>query len=409
VKRHLYGTAAALIVIASGGLASACDVTPPAATANGATISTASLNTQLQALETTSAGGCLLQLENGQLTSALAAGEGGHGTFSTPFAGFVLGNRVGDLLAGEFAASKGITITSAQLASAKSDLQSTLDGEISQSLQAAEQSGAVPACADLTTGAAITGVQLLRGLPASLAAEQVKNQAVDEKLLARGADLSNAAVVKYYDANTPLFTQTCLSRIVTATQADATTALAKLQAGSSFADVAKASSIDAQTAANGGAIGCNITAAQVEQELGVQSLTVGQPIPPVSNGTQWVIYEVTSQTLVPLAESEGVVRQELLQTQANVARVGKEIVAFAHRSDVSVDPQYGTWKDQGVVPPVGPPSQYLLAAVSGQPAAPSTLKGAGSGSTPTTSTPTTVPTAPSGATGGTGSTGSAGG
>jgi PPIC-type PPIASE domain len=374
VKRHLSGAVAALIVIASGGLASACDVTPPAATANGASISTGNLNTQLQALETTSAGGCLLQLENGQLTSAMAAGEGGQGTYSTAFAGFVLGNRVGDLLAAQFAASKGITIT------------------------AAEQSGVVPACADLTTGAAITGVQLLSGLPASFAAEQVNNQAVDEKLLARGADLSTTAVAKYYNANKPLFTQTCVSRIVTATQADATAAMTKLQSGSSFADVAKASSIDAQTAASGGALGCNFTESEVEQQLAVQSLTVGQPMAPVSNGSQWVIYEVTSQTLVPLAQSQGVVRQELLQSQSNVSRVSKEIVAFAHRSDVSVDPQYGTWKGLGVVAPVGPPSQYLLAAVSGQPTAPSTaIKGAVPGSAST------------GATGGTGSTGSTGG
>jgi PPIC-type PPIASE domain len=398
VKRHLSGAAAALIVIAAGGLASACDVTPPAATANGATISTASLNTQIQALETTSAGGCLLQLENGQLTSAMAAGEGGQGTYSTAFAGFVLGNRVGDLLAAEFAASKGVSITAAELISAKSDLQSTLDGEISQSAQAAQQAGAVPACADLTTGSTITGKQLLSGLPASFAAEQVHNQAVDEKLLARGADLSNAAVTRYYNANKPLFTQTCVSSIVTASQADATAAMAKLQAGSSFADVAKASSIDAQTAANGGALGCNILASQVEQQLGLKSLTVGQPIPPIDNGGQWAIYEVTSQTLVPLTEAAGVARQELLQSQSNVSRVSREIVAFAHRSEVSVDPQYGTWKGQTVVAPVGPPPQYLLAAVSGQPTAPSaSLKGAGTGSAPT------------GATGGAGSTGSTGG
>jgi hypothetical protein len=395
VKRHLYGAVAALIVIASGGLASACDVTPPAATANGATISTGSLNTQLQALENTSAGGCLLQLENSQLTPTDAQGEGGPGTYSTAFAGFVLGNRVGDLLASQFAASKGITITAAELTSSKSDLQSTLDGEIGQSVQAAEQSGVVPACADITTGSAISGVQLLRGLPASFAAEQVHNQAVDEKLLARGADLSNTAVTNYYNANQPLFTATCVSRIVTQTETDATAAMAKLQGGASFADVAKSNSIDAQTAANGGALGCNFTESQVEQDLDVQSLTVGQPTAPVSDGSEWVIYEVTSQTLVPLAQSEGVVRQELLQSQSNVSRVSREIVAFAHRSDVSVDPQYGTWKDQAVVAPVGPPSRYLLAAVPGQPTGPSpALKGAGSGSA---------------ATGATGSTGSTGG
>ena len=72
---------------------------------------------------------------------------------------------------------------------------------------------------------------------------------------------------------------------------------------------------------------------------------MGRPIAPVqdSGSGQWFIYEVTSQTLVPLAAAQSVVRRELLQATANVNRVSKEIVAFAHRSDVSVDPQYGTW------------------------------------------------------------------
>jgi hypothetical protein len=106
----------------------------------------------------------------------------------------------------------------------------------------------------------------------------------------------------------------------------------------------------------------------VEQALSVQSVTVGQPLAPVqdsSNG-QWVIYEVTSQTVAPLSQASTVARRELLQSTANVNRVSREIVRFARSSDVSVDPQYGTWLGLRVVPPVSPPSQFLLGAVAGQ-------------------------------------------
>ena len=76
VKRQLPAAVVALVVgRLRRSLASACDVTPPAASANGSTISTASLNTQLQTLQTTAAGGCLLQLENAQL--AATDGRGG--------------------------------------------------------------------------------------------------------------------------------------------------------------------------------------------------------------------------------------------------------------------------------------------------------------------------------------------
>ena len=110
--------------------------------------------------------------------------------------------------------------------------------------------------------------------------------------------------------------------------------------------MAKANSLDTQTAANGGALGCNYTQAQVEQALSVQSVTVGQPIAPVQDPSsgEWIIYEVTSQTVAPLSAASTVARRELLQSTSNVNRVSKEIVAFARTSNVSVDPQYGTWK-----------------------------------------------------------------
>lgn len=367
MKRQLTGAVVAIAVVATGVLASACDITPPAASANGASISTAALNTQLRTLETTTAGGCLLQLQSPQLASSSGQGAGGPGTYSMTFTNAVLNNQVGDLLAEQFAASKGITISSPDLATAKSDLQATLNGEIGAAVQQASTSGALSFCQD-ATGAAISGTTLLGDLPSSVASAQIRNQAVDEKLLARGADLSPAAVAAYYNANLAQFTTACVSLIATDTEAHANQLVAQINGGASFADVAKANSLDSQTAANGGALGCNYTQAQVEQALQVQSVTAGQPIAPVQDSTngEWIIYEVTSQTVAPLSAASPVARRELLQSTANVNRVSREIVAFARTSDVSVDPEYGTWKRLTVVPPVAPPSRYLLGAVSGQ-------------------------------------------
>jgi parvulin-like peptidyl-prolyl isomerase len=367
VKRQLSGAVVVLAVVAAGALASACDITPPAASANGTTISTGTLNSQLRALQTTAAGGCLLQLENAQLAETSGQGTGGSGTYSMTYANAILNNQVGDLLAEQYAASKGITITPGDLVVARSDFESTLDGEISAAVQQASEAQTVSFC-EGATGAAISGQALLTALPDPIAAAQVRNEAVDEKLLARGADLSAAAVAKFYNANVAQFTTACVSLIATATQAKANQLVAQLNAGETFASVAKANSLDAQTAANGGALGCNYTQAQVEQALSVPSIAVGTPIAPVedsSNG-QWVIYEVTSQTVAPLSQASTVAKRELLQSTSNVNRVSKEIVKFARSSDVSVDPQYGTWLGLRVVPPVAPPSQFLLGAVSAQ-------------------------------------------
>ena len=372
MKRQLSGAVLALL-IASGALVSACNVGPPAATANGTDISTASLNNQLRTLESTQYGGCLLQLENPQLSATSAQGAGGPGTYTTAFAGAVLESQVGQLLAEQFAMSKGITVSSSDLATAKTDFQSTLDGEISAAVQQATVGGSTSFC-ESPTGASFSGKELLANLPPSVTQAQIRNQAFDEKLLADGADLSNTAIFGYYAANKDEFTADCVSQIVTKSQAAADQVVAQINGGASFADVAKSSSIDASTAASGGALGCSYTQAGVEQALQQQTVPVGRPIASGENsGTgEWFVYEVTSQSLEPLSAARPVVRRELLQGTANVDRVSREIIAFAHRSDVSVNPQYGTWNHLNVVPPVAPPPQFLLSAVSGSGSIPAT-------------------------------------
>ena len=365
MKRQLSGAVVALVVIASGALASACDVTPTAASANGDSISTSTLNTQLKTLDTTVAGGCLLQLQNANLAVVSGAGTGGPGTYTMKFANAVLNNEVGNLLAEQYAASKGITVSASDLTTATSDFASTLNGEISQQVSSATSQGTVSDC-QLSDGSAITGKQLLGALPAEVRDAQVRNQAVDEKLLARGADLSDQAVSKFYNANIGFFTQVCVSAIATDTQVHANQLFTQLNNGAAFADVAKANSLDAKSAANGGSLGCTITLSQLEQNLQVQAVTVGEPIAPIQNSAgQWLITEVTSQQVVPLSSAASLVRRELVQGTANVSRVSKEIVVFARHSEVSVNPQYGTWNRLTVVPPVAPPTQFLLASVGG--------------------------------------------
>ncbi len=365
MHRRLPGAAAALALAAAGVLASACDVTPPAASANGDSISAATLNTQLATYESTPAGQCLLQLQNPQLTAQATQGAGGSGTYTMAFTDAVLKSQVGDLLVGQYAASQGITVDAGDLSKARSDLQATLDGESGSAVQQSAASGTVSLC-QTSTGGAVRGAQLLDGLPAAVRDTQVRNEAVDEKLLARGADLSDAAVSRYYQDNLAQFTTDCVSDIATDTQAHGQQLVAQLDAGASFDSVAKASSLDTQTAANGGALGCSFTHTQVEQALQMQTVPVGRPIGPMQDQStgRWLIYEVTSQSVEPLASARPVVRQELLRTTANLDRVNRQIVGFARRSNVSVDPQYGTWKALTIVPPHGPPDRYLLPAVS---------------------------------------------
>ncbi len=235
MKRHLLGVGITVAVIGAGALGSACDITPPAATANGSTISTATLNDQLNALEGTAAGGCLLQLEAANLNPVTAQGTGGPGNLldgvhrrpcST--------TRWSDLLAEQYAAQRASRSPPPTWPAPNPTSQSTLDGEISQQVQSAQSAGVASYC-QASNGANTTGAQLLAGLPSGVAAAQIRNQAVDEKLLARGADLSSSAVDNYYAQNQSQFTEACVSVITAATQSDATQIVDQLNAGASFA------------------------------------------------------------------------------------------------------------------------------------------------------------------------------
>ena len=185
-------------------------------------------------------------------------------------------------------------------------------------------------------------------------------------------------MLNFYAANQPLFVFDCVSDIATTSQAEADQIVAKLKAGQSFATLATSSSVDAQTAPNGGQLGCNFTESQVLSALHLTSVTVGQPVAPVqTTGGTWVVYEVTSQTVVPADQAAPVIRDDLIHTSANTQRVTAELLVYARHSSIDVNPQYGTWSGVRITPPPTPPARFLE---------PSYVLPAGTGSTGTGST-----------------------
>ncbi len=145
VKRLVPGTATVLVVLAAGLAVSACNVVPYAASANGTTISVNDLNGELHTLQSTAAGACLEEVQSPTATPP-GEGAGGPGTYSMAYADGVLDNQLAGLLASQYASSKGITLSSSDLATAKTDLESTLDGAISTEVQQAGTSGTSSSC-----------------------------------------------------------------------------------------------------------------------------------------------------------------------------------------------------------------------------------------------------------------------
>ncbi|HWF21584.1 MAG TPA: peptidylprolyl isomerase [Acidimicrobiales bacterium] len=382
MKRLVSLLSVVVLLVVAGGLASACDATPPAASVNGATIATGTLNDQLHAYETTQAGACLLTIESAG-SAVQVQGQGGSGTYDMNFVDGILHQGVSNILYEQYAAAHDVQVTPAQVATAKSEVESFLDGSISTQLSQANAVGQQSFC-QLQNGQPVTGAQVLAGLPASLRSAQIQSQAIEDRLLALGDNITAADIFAYYVKNPTQFTGACVSAIESDSQAHANALVAQINGGASFASVAKANSLDQNSAPNGGALGCNFTVASVEQELQVPSLTVGALVGPVQESSTgaWVIFEVTGEVTQSLADATPTIRQDLLRSNANQTRVANQVKRFARHSAISVDPRYGTWTVARIVPPPGPkPIDLLAAALSSGTKSGTKSSGSGSSST----------------------------
>jgi hypothetical protein len=379
VKRIPAGIVAVLAVLATGAATSACNITPSAATVNSDSISVSSLNSELNGLTSTSAGQCLLSLDFPQALDLTGQGAGGPGTYDSGFAGLVLGNDVDNLLASQYMATLHARIGPTDLALAKSTFATILDGAISAQSQQAAAVGGTGGCAQ-ANGSPFTGKTLLAGLPAGVRQTELANQAVEQYLLARGADLSDAAVLAYYTANPTQFVEDCVSVIQTTAQATATTAYNSLKSGTSFTSAAATAAADPAGSARSGQAGC-LSEASLQSQLQLTSVAVGQPVGPIQSNGTWEVFVVTSRTPVPVEQAAASIRLITTQATANQERVSKELLKFARTSSVDINPQYGTWAGTAVKAPTPPATRYLLPLY-------------GSSITSTTTTTTTTPTNP---------------
>ena len=388
MKRIPAGLVAALAVLATGVATSACTTTPSAAAVNGSVIAVSDLNTELNGLSSTAAGQCLLSLNFPQTAGLSAVGTGVAGTYRTDFAALVLGNDVDNLLAAQYLVGHKIHVSANDITLAQATFTTVIDGAIAAQAQQAAAVGGTSGCQQ-PDGSPYTGKTLLSGLPTAVRNTELTNQAVEQILLTRGADLSDAAVLGYYVANPSQFVKDCVSGIETTDQATADTAYNSLKAGTPFAQVASSATANPAASARSGQVGC-FSEATVMSQLQLPSVANGQAVAPVSSNGTWVDYVVTSRTVIPVDQAASSIRLALTRSTANRKRVSNEVQAFARISSVQVNPQYGTWVGAQIKPPASPAPRYLLPQY---------------GAVPSTTTTAPTPLNPANAVSGSGSAG----
>jgi hypothetical protein len=141
-----------------------------------------------------------------------------------------------------------------------------------------------------------------------------------------------------YDAAPEDWARRCVSQLIVATQAEADAALDRLDDGSDFGQLATEISIDRDTAAAGGQLGCvsvdTIASLGTPFAAAVLAAEVGEPTQPVEVDGGFVIALVSDEQ----TEFDAAAMRADLQSQ-----ISDQLFQLVRTADVEVASRYGTW------------------------------------------------------------------
>ncbi len=361
MRRHplLLGAIAAIAATGAVVTAGAFSVPSPAAVVDGTSISRNTLNAELEAIASNSVFSCYLQasvaVRSGNSASLPSISGSSSGSFDTAFVDFWLSQRVDDLLVERLAAGQHLAIDARALAAGRADLMSSMDSVL----------GAAAVSAGQSAVCAASGAAVLTTLPSSMVDELVRAQAAGDLVLAHAAGygLSQNQLSRYFALHSDQFQTICLSAIQVATPASAAALRASIEAGGSFAALAKANSTDQASAANGGALGCFTANQGAYQTVAtdVKGLAVGQVSQPIANNGSYLLLMVTRDFPASFDAVVPAVRHQVLV--AGSTKASAELHSFTKTASISIDPRYGQWSagvGVGIAPPTSPRSSDLL-------------------------------------------------
>lgn len=360
-----------LAVVAGGVVAAALTVPSQAASVNGATISRQTVNANLAAVGASSNYRCYIQAEalvesegaSGVEVGGVGSNGGFNGTYDTGFADNTVDQLIADQLVYQQLAQKGFHLTPGDLAVG----QTSLDQRIDQTLTDAAQLGG--------TGSVPCGGQaeaVLSTMPSWFVADLTKAEAAEDVLEAHAAGyaLTPGALAAYYSVHHSQFDTVCVSDIVVANSAQATSIRQAIVGGSStFAAQAQANSLDTSTKSSGGSAGC-APLAGITLSSDLQHLAIGDVTQPISYEGNYLLLTITKRTPSSYGSVSSLVQSELLA--AGQGRVQSDLTSALRHSNISADPRYGQVVPGSTAllsPPPSPPTSSLLSPTANVPGA----------------------------------------
>ena len=365
--RRLLLVAVLGVMVAS---ATGCDVSPPAATVNGTSISQSTLNDALSSAIDNPDAQCAAMLAVGLTTTPVGVGTKGDGSHTnavtSAFADKTLETLILEALERQTIAAHHATVSGAVVAAATADYEAQLGEQLSEATQ---ENTTPPGCA-LSASKAVAGQ-----LPAPYLAQAGRSLADQEQFeVTEGhVDVSTAGLEAYYRSHQAQTTQVCINAYVSDTAAGAQTLHDAIAAGASFASLATSPAVDLQRSPPDGNLPCEYPSSlsiQIGSSLEAQvvGLATGQlaeplqlPNPEPTAGQPDVFYlviQMRARQLVPFATLRGSIRQAILEQHASV--VDSALDRLVRRAHVTVDARYGTWDPKRGVTVPTPPSPAFV-------------------------------------------------
>lgn len=323
MKRLFVATSVALSLFALGACKSA---EPYAAKVNGVTLSQKDLDAELEAIGSNKE--YREQIESEAQQSVRGQGDG---TFNSTFVSRVLNRRVLYELVHQEVVKRRLKLKASDRSLSRSQIVQSIPG----------------------------GEDTLKKFPDSYVDEIVTTNAEVNVLQAALAKVTDENLRKYYNDHKDQYENVCAAHILVSTKAGAESIEKQLKAAkdkaAKFAELAKKSSKDPGSGANGGDLGCASPAGYVEEfKDAVRKQAVGVIGPPVQTQYGYHIIRVDRRDPVkPFAEVKEEIRQALVDDQQG------PFTDFLRKATldakIEVNPRYGSYDRTGEVGQVVPP------------------------------------------------------
>ncbi len=354
MTRTLRLSAVALVVLIAAALSACSDsnTSGTALTVNGTEVSQQVIEDEIDDLVSYAK-----SAPESQFYTAVFGEDASEETVTTAFTAQVLQERVVSVILNDEFEERGLEITQEDRDAAEAQFASQLAPQPTDATQTTADPAAGQAVFD-SFSEEFQDFEITFNAQAAVLSEALAAEAQED------ADVTDADVQAYYDANQSQFTQNCASHILVDDEATATDLKAQLDAGADFATLAQENSTDTGSGAQGGDLGCQAPGTFVpEFETAIDEATVGEVTDPVETEFGFHLILVNSKGVQAFEDVEDQIRTQL-ETPADDPLNTFLADALAN-ADVEVNPRYGSWdpETQTVVPPEGPEAPTTTVAV----------------------------------------------